>query len=51
MIINVWDSLEQFSNDINKFISERADEPFFWLIIFTILFIIAVTAISKIGNK
>lgn len=51
MIISIWDKLNQFSNEINKFITERADEPMFWLAIFAILFLIAVTAISKLADK
>lgn len=51
MIVSIWDSLNEFSNDINKFITERADDPFFWIIIFAVLLIIAITAISKLGDK
>ena len=51
MILSIWDSLEEYSNNINKFISERADDPLFWLIIFSILFIIAIITISKLANK
>lgn len=51
MILSFWDNLEKYTNDINQFISKKADEPFFWLFIFIILFLIAIITISKLSNK
>lgn len=51
MILNIWDSLNKFSNDINKFIERHYDEPFFWITLFVVLLVIAVTTITKLGDK
>lgn len=51
MIISIMDNLKQFVDNVNQYIGDHADEPFFWLILFAILLVIALLAISKLSNK
>lgn len=51
MIISIWDSLKEISNNFKDFIMKNFDNPFFWIIIFGILLAIAIAAISNLADK
>lgn len=51
MIISIWDSLKEISNDFKDFIMENFDNPFFWIIIFGVLLAIGIAAISNLADK
>ena len=51
MILNIVDYLKRCMDNINKFIDKYYNEPFFWIIIFLVLFIICMYAISRFTEK
>lgn len=51
MIISIWDTLKEVSNNCKDFIMENFDNPFFWIIIFGVLLAIGIMAISNLADK
>ena len=48
---NIWNKLTDFSDYCYDFIMDNFGNYFFWIIIFTILLIVAYIAISSFANK
>ncbi len=55
MIANIfndmWDKVVEFSDSCYDYIMRNYDQPFFWIIIFGVLLLIAYWAISNFANK
>lgn len=51
MILNIGDYFNRVIKEVNKFIDKNYNEPFFWIIIFLVLFIISMYAINKFTEK
>ena len=49
--MNINDTLSEIGVWLEKFMDKNYDNPFFWLILFLILFIIASIVIGKMANK
>lgn len=51
MLISVWDSVVEISEQVEDFMIDNFDEPFLWIGIFVALLAIAYFGISKLANK
>lgn len=51
MIVDIMESLNDVAVWLEKFMDKNYDNPFFWLILFLALFIIASIVIGKLANK
>ena len=51
MMLKIMDSLKDMAEVVNKFITKNADNYFFWIIVFLILVVIGLIAISKFADK
>lgn len=51
MIVDIMDSLNELGVWLEKFMDKNYDNPFFWLILFLVLFIIASIVIGKLADK
>ena len=51
MILDIVDYFKRVMDDINKFIDKNYNEPFFWIIIFLVLFSVSMYFISKVTEK
>lgn len=48
---DLWDKMKELSDKFYDFIMRNYSEPFFWIIIFGILLLVAYYAISNLANK
>lgn len=48
---NIWNQINKLSNDFYNFVMKNYDQPFFWIIIFCILLLIAYATINSLANK
>lgn len=51
MFLSFKSDLNDLFKDLGKFIDNNDYEPFLWVLIFCVLFVIALYGISKFGNK
>lgn len=51
MILDIADFFDKTMKNINDFIDKNYSEPFFWIIIFLVLFIVSMYFISKVTEK
>ena len=51
MVLNIVDYLKRAFNEVTKFMDKYYDEPFFWIIIFLVLFITSMYAINQLTEK
>lgn len=48
---DIWTQITNFFNNFYDFVMKNYDEPFFWIILFCLLLLIAYTAINTLANK
>lgn len=51
MVVSIWDTLNDVSHEVEKFIERNYDNYFFWIILFVLLLLVAVMVIHKLGDK
>lgn len=51
MILGIWESLNEIASEFEKFVESNHDNYLFWIILFALLLLLAVTFISKMANK
>lgn len=51
MILSIWDTLQKYALEFERFIITNYDEPFLWIGIFVFLLAICYFAISSLANK
>ena len=51
MIVDIMESLNEIGAWLQKFMDKNYNNPFFWLVLFLALFIIASMVIGKMANK
>lgn len=48
---NIWNKITELFGDFYDFIMKNYDKPFFWIILFAILLLIAYITIANLSNK
>lgn len=55
MILSIIDSiykyLQDVADDLNRFVTNNYDNPFFWISIVVVVLLVTSYAISKLANK
>ena len=51
MILDLWSTIKEWFNDFEKFVEKYCGEPFFWIIVFLVLLVVAIYAIKELADK
>ena len=51
LLVNIFDKIEHGFDAFGEFIKDNYNEPFFWIIMFVVLLVLALYVISELADK